>query len=346
MPARIVKGSDPFLRVVEGSAPAPPRLPARPPSAARSLPLPAARRRLLAAAAACLNAFGCSPAFGCSLACLARSAAVGCSLTRPPAFARSPAFGCSPARLRPVARSLPRPPARPPARSLARRPLAPSPARSPAAAWGRGAHNGQMDLLTAIRERDHEALEAMVADDVVFNSPTTTYRGRDQVVEVLAVIGSVLEDVTSRARSRPSGSSRAVPRVRSSTACSSRSGTTMAESPRSFCCFAPLAALQKGSCEWPAPSPRAQSPTHRPDAGPGTPRPWSFSYAFLPWSRSRSSCSTLRWRSRRTRSSRPRSEAVALPPRSTSPARRPPSGRCARAETPSTPRWRPPGCSA
>ena len=52
-----------------------------------------------------------------------------------------------------------------------------------------------MDLLTAIRERDHEALEALVAEDVVFNSPTTTYRGRDQVVEVLAVIGSVLVDV-------------------------------------------------------------------------------------------------------------------------------------------------------
>ena len=37
----------------------------------------------------------------------------------------------------------------------------------------------------------------MVADDVVFNSPVTTYRGRDQVADILAVIGSILEDVTA-----------------------------------------------------------------------------------------------------------------------------------------------------
>ncbi len=54
-----------------------------------------------------------------------------------------------------------------------------------------------MDLLTAIRERDREALAAMVADDVVFYSPATTYRGREQVVDLLALIGSVLEDVTA-----------------------------------------------------------------------------------------------------------------------------------------------------
>jgi hypothetical protein len=53
-----------------------------------------------------------------------------------------------------------------------------------------------MDLLTAIRERDRAALEALVADDVVFNSPATNYRGREQVVELLALIGSVLKDVT------------------------------------------------------------------------------------------------------------------------------------------------------
>ena len=53
-----------------------------------------------------------------------------------------------------------------------------------------------MDLLGAIRERDREALAAMVADDVVFHSPTTTYRGRDQVVDVLVLIGAVLDDVT------------------------------------------------------------------------------------------------------------------------------------------------------
>ncbi len=54
-----------------------------------------------------------------------------------------------------------------------------------------------MDLLTAIREGDREALAAMVADDVVFQSPATTYRGRDQVVDVLALIGTVFEDATA-----------------------------------------------------------------------------------------------------------------------------------------------------
>jgi ketosteroid isomerase-like protein len=54
-----------------------------------------------------------------------------------------------------------------------------------------------MDLLSAIRQRDREALAAMVADDVVFYSPATTYRGREQVVDVLALIGSVLEEVTA-----------------------------------------------------------------------------------------------------------------------------------------------------
>jgi hypothetical protein len=61
----------------------------------------------------------------------------------------------------------------------------------------RGAHNGRMDLLSAIRERDREALAALVADEVVFHSPATTYRGREQVVDLLVVIGKVLEDVTT-----------------------------------------------------------------------------------------------------------------------------------------------------
>ena len=61
----------------------------------------------------------------------------------------------------------------------------------------RGAHNGRMDLLSAIRERDREALGALVADEVVFHSPATTYRGREQVVDLLVVIGKVLEDVTT-----------------------------------------------------------------------------------------------------------------------------------------------------
>ena len=53
-----------------------------------------------------------------------------------------------------------------------------------------------MDLLSAIRERDREALGALVADDVVFYSPATVYRGREQVMDLLVLIGGVLEDVT------------------------------------------------------------------------------------------------------------------------------------------------------
>ena len=54
-----------------------------------------------------------------------------------------------------------------------------------------------MRLLEAIRERDREALGALVADDVVFDSPATTYRGREQVVDLLVLIGKVLDDVTA-----------------------------------------------------------------------------------------------------------------------------------------------------
>jgi SnoaL-like domain len=54
-----------------------------------------------------------------------------------------------------------------------------------------------MDLLSAISEQDREALAAMVADDVVFNGPVTTYRGRDQVVHLLALIGTVLDGITA-----------------------------------------------------------------------------------------------------------------------------------------------------
>ena len=54
-----------------------------------------------------------------------------------------------------------------------------------------------MDLLSAISERNREALAAIVADDVVFHSPVTTYHGRDQVVHLLALIGGVLDDLTA-----------------------------------------------------------------------------------------------------------------------------------------------------
>jgi SnoaL-like domain len=39
---------------------------------------------------------------------------------------------------------------------------------------------------------DRDALAGMLAEDVVFHSPATTYRGREQVVDVLAVGGGVM----------------------------------------------------------------------------------------------------------------------------------------------------------
>ena len=52
-----------------------------------------------------------------------------------------------------------------------------------------------MDLLAAIAAGDREALAAMVSDDVVYHSPGTTYRGRDQVVDVLAVGPTVIANL-------------------------------------------------------------------------------------------------------------------------------------------------------
>lgn len=52
-----------------------------------------------------------------------------------------------------------------------------------------------MTLLEAIATADRQALAGLLADDVVFHSPVQTYRGRDQVVHLLATIGRVIEDV-------------------------------------------------------------------------------------------------------------------------------------------------------
>jgi hypothetical protein len=49
-----------------------------------------------------------------------------------------------------------------------------------------------VDLLGAIAAGDREAIAAMVSDGVVYHSPGTTYRGRDQVVDVLGVAPSVI----------------------------------------------------------------------------------------------------------------------------------------------------------
>ena len=53
-------------------------------------------------------------------------------------------------------------------------------------------------LIDAVRGSDRDTLTAMLAEDVVFHSPVQTYRGREQVVHLLTIIGTVLDaaDVT------------------------------------------------------------------------------------------------------------------------------------------------------
>jgi hypothetical protein len=50
-----------------------------------------------------------------------------------------------------------------------------------------------MDLLSAITIGDRRELEALLSDDVVFRSPSTIYRGREQVVDLLAL--AIIEDL-------------------------------------------------------------------------------------------------------------------------------------------------------
>jgi hypothetical protein len=52
-----------------------------------------------------------------------------------------------------------------------------------------------MTLLEAIAARQREALNSMLAEDVVFHSPVQTYRGREQVIHLLMTIGGVIENV-------------------------------------------------------------------------------------------------------------------------------------------------------
>ena len=54
-----------------------------------------------------------------------------------------------------------------------------------------------MSVLKAMVDGDRDALDALVADDVVFNGPASAYRGREQVVEVLAIGGGVLQGLTA-----------------------------------------------------------------------------------------------------------------------------------------------------
>jgi hypothetical protein len=56
---------------------------------------------------------------------------------------------------------------------------------------------GGVSVLDAMANGDREALGALVADRVVFNSPATAYEGREQVVDVLAIGGEVLQGLTA-----------------------------------------------------------------------------------------------------------------------------------------------------
>jgi hypothetical protein len=57
--------------------------------------------------------------------------------------------------------------------------------------------NEGVSVLKAMAERDRDALDAVVTDDVVFNGPATAYEGREQVVEVLAIGAGVLQGLTA-----------------------------------------------------------------------------------------------------------------------------------------------------
>ena len=48
-------------------------------------------------------------------------------------------------------------------------------------------------LIDAIRGSDADSLRAMLAEDVVFHSPVQTYRGRDQAIHLLVLIGGILD---------------------------------------------------------------------------------------------------------------------------------------------------------
>jgi hypothetical protein len=53
-------------------------------------------------------------------------------------------------------------------------------------------------LIDALRAADRRAIAALLADDVAFHSPVADYRGRDEVVNLLATIGGVIDDVRVR----------------------------------------------------------------------------------------------------------------------------------------------------
>ena len=52
-----------------------------------------------------------------------------------------------------------------------------------------------MTLLEAIEAEDRDGLVELLGDDVVFHSPVQTYRGREQILRLLLVIGGIIENV-------------------------------------------------------------------------------------------------------------------------------------------------------
>ena len=52
-----------------------------------------------------------------------------------------------------------------------------------------------MTLLEAIDREDRDGLVGLLGDDVVFHSPVQTYRGREQILRLLLVIGGIIENV-------------------------------------------------------------------------------------------------------------------------------------------------------
>ena len=53
-------------------------------------------------------------------------------------------------------------------------------------------------LIDALRDADRSSIERLLAEHVAFHSPVADYRGRDEVVNLLATIGGVIDDVRVR----------------------------------------------------------------------------------------------------------------------------------------------------
>jgi len=52
-----------------------------------------------------------------------------------------------------------------------------------------------MTILRAIERQDRDEMRELLAEDVTFNSPVRTYQGRDEVIHLLATIGTLEDDM-------------------------------------------------------------------------------------------------------------------------------------------------------